>query len=229
MSPRSACERLGFAVGTPPEPATDTIFIVDDDPSFSRGLARLLEIAGWRARVFASADDFLAPGAVDPEAPGCVLLDVRMPGMRGPEAHRAMLARHIDLPVIFLTGHGDVPTSVAAMKQGAADFLEKPVAGDVLMGAIRTALERHARLRAERAQRREIEARLARLTTREREVLDHVVAGRLNKQIAADLNISLKTVKAHRGRVMDKMEARSVANLVDMCRAVEAREAGPLT
>jgi len=208
------------------ERATDTVFIVDDDASFSRGLARLVQIAGWRARVFASADEFLAPGAVDPEAPGCVLLDVRMPGIRGPDAHRAMLARGIDLPVIFLTGHGDVPTSVAAMKLGAADFLEKPVPGEVLMGAIRAALQRHANVRTERAHRREIEARLARLTTREREVLDHVVAGRLNKQIAADLDISLKTVKAHRGRVMEKMEARSVAGLVDMCRSVEMRERG---
>jgi len=196
----------------------DTVFIVDDDRNFARGLARLIEAAGWPAEVYVSADEFLAsPGLRDADA-GCVLLDVRMPGMKGPDLYREMLGRHVELPVIFLTGHGDVPTSVDAMKLGAIDFLEKPVPGEVLVRAIRGALARQAGERERRTQRREIEARMARLTHREREVMDHVIAGRLNKQIAADLNISLKTVKAHRGKVMEKMQARSVAGLVDMCR-----------
>ena len=211
-------------MSSPAGPATDTIFIVDDDRSFARGLARLVEAAGWRAKTYASAAEFLAPGGLDEDSTGCVLLDVRMPGMKGPELYRQMLSRGIDVPVIFLTGHGDVRTSVEAMKLGALDFLEKPVSANVLVGAIRLALARHAERRVQRAQRRDIEARIARLTAREREVLDHVIAGRLNKQIAADLDISLKTVKAHRGKVMEKMEAKSVAALVDMCRdAGEAR------
>jgi FixJ family two-component response regulator len=139
--------------------------------------------------------------------------------MKGPELYRAMLARGLDLPVIFLTGHGDVPTSVDAMKLGAVDFLEKPVGGEVLVGAIRAALARQTERRRLDAERREIEARFAKLSPREREVMSHVIAGRLNKQIAADLGISLKTVKAHRAKVMEKTGAGSVAALVDLCRA----------
>jgi FixJ family two-component response regulator len=142
-----------------------------------------------------------------------------MPGMRGPDLYRAMLQRKIDLPVIFLTGYGDVPTSVDAMKLGAVDFLEKPIRGELLVGAIRTALARNAAERQREHDRREIESRVARLSPREREVMGHVIEGRLNKQIAADLAISLKTVKAHRAKVMEKMDAKSVAALVDMCRA----------
>ncbi len=186
-----------------------------------------MEAAGWTAKVYGSAADFLAPGVLADDSAGCVLLDVRMPGMKGPEVYRQLLARGIDVPVIFLTGHGDVPTSVEAMKLGALDFLEKPVSATVLVGAIQLALARHAERRAQHAQRRDIEARIARLTTREREVLHHVIAGRLNKQIAADLAISLKTVKAHRGRMMEKMEAKSVAALVDMCRDVGEARAVP--
>jgi FixJ family two-component response regulator len=181
--------------------------------AFARGLARLVGAAGWNTKVFASASEFLAGG--HGEEPGCVLLDVRMPEMGGPDAYRAMIQRHIDLPVIFLTGHGDVPTSVAAMKLGAVDFLEKPVRGDVLVGTIRTALARDAAQRERERLRREAAARVARLSPREREVMGHVITGRLNKQIAADLGISLKTVKVHRARVMEKMGAASVAALVD--------------
>jgi FixJ family two-component response regulator len=201
--------------------ATDTIFIVDDDRSFSRSLARLVEAAGWTARVCGSAADFLAPGVLDDETTGCVLLDVRMPGMKGPEVYREMLARGIDVPVIFLTGHGDVPTSVEAMKLGALDFLEKPVSAKVLVGAIKLALARHAERRTLRAQRRGIEGRIARLTVRERQVLDHVIAGRLNKQIAADLGIAEATVKQHRGRLMQKAGVGSVPELVRLWEAAE--------
>jgi FixJ family two-component response regulator len=198
---------------------TATVYIVDDDATFARGLARLVGAAGWNAEVCPSATEFLQPGRVRPDAPGCVLLDVRMPGMHGPELQRVMIERGILLPVVFLTGHGDVPTSVDAMKLGAVDFLEKPVRAEKLVGAIRAALERDARARAEERELREIEARIARLSRREREVMGHVVAGRLNKQIAADLRISLKTVKAHRAKVMAKMDVRSVPALVDLCRA----------
>jgi FixJ family two-component response regulator len=204
------------------ERTLETVYIVDDDATFARGLARLVGAAGWKAEVFTSAGEFLAAGRG--ENPGCVLLDVRMPGMRGPDAYRAMIQRHIELPVIFLTGHGDVPTSVYAMKLGAVDFLEKPVPGDVLVGTIRTALARDAVRRESDRVRRGIAERVALLTPREREVMGHVIMGRLNKQIAADLGISLKTVKAHRARVMEKMDAKSVAALVDLCRTAGVGE-----
>lgn len=141
-----------------------------------------------------------------------------MPGMRGLEVYRAMLGRGIDLPVIFLTGYGDVPTSVDAMKLGAVDFLEKPVPAEQLVGAIRAALARHAAILRGDHQRHEVEDRLALLTAREREVMEHVITGRRNKQIAADLAISVKTVKAHRAKVMHKMEVTTVPALVEACR-----------
>jgi len=197
---------------------TETVYIVDDDQSFARGLARLIGAAGWNTEVFTSAADFLSPGRAQVGGPGCVLLDVRMPDMRGPDLYRVMLARKMDLPVIFLTGHGDVPTSVDAMKLGAVDFLEKPVLSETLVKAIRVALARNEEGRRRNRERREVEERLGRLTPREHEVMAHVVAGRLNKQIAADLGISLKTVKAHRAKVMQKMDARSLPALVDLCR-----------
>jgi FixJ family two-component response regulator len=184
--------------------------------AFARSLARLVGAAGWRPKVFTSAGEFLAGG--HGEDPGCVLLDVRMPDMGGPDVYRAMIKRRIDLPVIFLTGHGDVPTSVDAMKLGAVDFLEKPVGAATLVATIRTALARDASQREREGVRREVAARIASLTPREHEVMRHVITGRLNKQIAADLGISLKTVKAHRARVMTKMDAKSVAMLVDLCR-----------
>jgi FixJ family two-component response regulator len=211
-----------------PEPnVTGTVFIVDDDANFARGLARLIGAAGWQAQVFGSAADFLAHARIEEVKPGCVVLDVKMPGMPGPELHRAMVAREMDIPVIFLTGHGDVPTSVDAMKLGAIDFLEKPVLAERLTAAIRVAFGRHEAGRLRREERREIEARLESLTPREREVMAHVIAGRLNKQIASDLGISIKTVKAHRAKMMHKMHARSVAALVDLCREAGIHAAVP--
>ena len=186
---------------------------------FARGLARLVDAAGWKARVFNSAADFL--GAVGADDPGCVLLDVRMPGMKGPDLQRAMVERHMTLPVIFLTGHGDVRTSVEAMKLGAVDFLEKPVARERLVAAIGQALERGEREREARHAREAMRARVATLSRRELEVMSHVIAGRLNKQVAADLRIALKTVKAHRANVMRKMGAASVPDLVAMCREAD--------
>jgi FixJ family two-component response regulator len=194
-----------------------TIFIVDDDPTFARGLSRLIRAAGWKPEVYSSAADFLARGRLDDGACGCVLLDVKMPGMKGPDLYREMLERRMTLPVVFLTGYGDVPTSVDAMKLGAVDFLEKPVSGELLVRTVRVALERHSAGIEQERDRRDVEARLALLSPREREVMRHVIGGRLNKQIAADLGISLKTVKVHRGKVMEKMRAASVAALVDLC------------
>jgi FixJ family two-component response regulator len=209
-------------------PTSETVYIVDDDANFSRGLARLVRAAGWSVETFASATEFLAADGKGAQGIACVLLDVRMPGMRGPELYRTMLDRKMDLPVIFLTGHGDVPTSVEAMKRGAVDFLEKPVRAEQLVGAIRTAIARHGVDRKRASDRNEIESRLALLSAREREVMRHVIAGRLNKQIAGDLEISVKTVKAHRAKVMAKMEAKSVPALVDLCRAAGVAAAAPV-
>ena len=195
---------------------TATVYIVDDDAMFARGLARLIDAAGWKARVFKGATEFL--GAVGDEESGCVLLDVRMPGMKGPDLQRAMVERHMALPVIFLTGHGDVRTSVEAMKLGAVDFLEKPVGRERLVAAIGQALARGEREREARRERDAMRSRVDTLSRRELEVMSHVIAGRLNKQVAADLRISLKTVKAHRANVMRKMGAASVPDLVAMCR-----------
>jgi two-component system, LuxR family, response regulator FixJ len=209
----------GIALG---EAATDTVLIVDDDAGQRASLSRLMRVAGLEVRSFGSADEFLSAHAASQFDSGCVVLDVRMPGMGGPELQRAMLERHITLPVVFLTGYGDVPTSVDAMKMGAVDFLEKPVRGDALIATVRSALARQAAGRTHAREVREIEARIARLTPREHEVMQHVVRGRLNKQIAFDLGISLKTVKVHRAKVMEKMEARSVAGLVELCHAARA-------
>jgi len=198
---------------------TATVYIVDDDAMFARGLARLIDAAGWKARVFKGADEFLR--AVGDEESGCVLLDVRMPGMKGPDLQRAMVERRMALPVIFLTGHGDVKTSVEAMKLGAVDFLEKPVGRERLVAAIGQALARGAREREIRHERESMRMRVDMLSPRELEVMSHVIAGRLNKQIAADLRISLKTVKAHRANVMRKMDAASVPDLVAMCRVAD--------
>lgn len=188
------------------------VFVVDDDPSVRGALARLLRSAGWSVEAFASAEEFLA--RLPYSGTACVVLDVRMPDMTGPELHGRLAEKRHPLPVVFLTGHGDVPMGVQAMKNGAVDFLLKPVDDDVLLEAIHSAIERHASQRARERELRDIETRLARLSPREREVMEHVFRGRRNKQIAADLGIAEKTVKAHRGQVMQKMEVRSVAELV---------------
>jgi FixJ family two-component response regulator len=195
-----------------------TIFVVDDDAAVRRSLTRLLRSVGWNAEAFASASDLLERAPIT--GPGCILLDVQMPGMNGLELHERMSEAGIALPVVFLTGKGDIPMSVHAMKHGAVDFLVKPVEENVLFQALAQAIKRQAAEAATRQNRESITARLARLSAREREVLDRVLQGRLNKQIAFDLGIAEKTVKAHRGRVMEKMEAGTVAELVHMCDAV---------
>jgi len=192
-----------------------TVFVVDDDASVRKGLSRLLKSAGWNAETYASAAEFLARPAFP--GLGCVLLDVRMPGMKGPELRDQLSARRLTYPVVFLTGHGDVPTGVEAMKKGAVDFLLKPVDDRVLLQAIEVAVERHRAARAQAKTLDSIHERVARLTDRELEVMQHVIAGCLNKEIAGKLGIAEKTIKVHRCRVMHKMEVNSVAELVHLC------------
>jgi FixJ family two-component response regulator len=186
--------------------------VVDDDAGMRKGLCRLLEAAGYEVRGYASAGDFLLTDVAD--APGCVVLDLRMPGPSGLELQQALAKRDEPLPVVFLTGHGDVATSVQALKGGAADFLTKPVDRATLLAALASALAEDALRRAERDELRALRARYDTLTPREREVLAHVVAGRLNKQIAFDIGAAERTVKAHRAQVMEKMQVASLADLV---------------
>jgi len=189
-----------------------TVYLVDDDISVLRGLGRLLAAAGMKVAAFGSAGEFLQ--GFDPAAPGCLVLDIAMPELSGPELQQALAARRSELPIVFLTGHGDIPTSVQAMKRGAADFLTKPVDEETLLAAIRDALEKDRVLREAREELARIERRLAALTPREREVLERVVDGRLNKQIAAELGTVEKTIKVHRASVMQKMGVRTLADLV---------------
>lgn len=188
------------------------IFIVDDDAAVRDSLALLLGLKGFNTRSFASAEDFLA--ACQPEWHGCMLLDIRMTGMDGLELQRALNARRIDLPIIFITAHGDVAAARAALKGGAADFLEKPLDDKMLSAAIGDALERNSHQRDESALENEIAARMARLTAREREVMDKVVEGQPNREIARQLGISARTVEVYKARMMTKMQAQSIAELI---------------
>ncbi|TMH83747.1 MAG: response regulator transcription factor [Betaproteobacteria bacterium] len=189
-----------------------TVYLVDDDVSVLRGLGRLLAAAGMKVAAFDSPREFL--GRLDPAAPGCLILDVAMPGLNGLELQQALAARGSALPVVFLTGRGDIPMSVQAMKRGAADFLTKPVDDEMLLATIRNALEKNRASRGAREELAQVEKRLAKLTAREREVLERVVTGRLNKQIAAELGTVEKTIKVHRAHVMQKMGVRTLADLV---------------
>ncbi|OGU19863.1 MAG: DNA-binding response regulator [Hydrogenophilales bacterium RIFOXYD1_FULL_62_11] len=204
-----------------------TIFVVDDDDAVRRSLTRLLRSAGWNAEAFASAGDLLERAPIT--GPGCVLLDVNMPGMSGLELQERLSDAGIPLPVVFLTGKGDIPMSVHAMKHGAVDFLVKPVEESVLFQALEQAIRRQAAETTTRQGRDSILLRLALLSIREREVLERVLQGRLNKQIAFfELGIAEKTVKAHRGRVMEKMEAHTIAELVHLCDTVDIRLSQPV-
>ena len=194
------------------EQKTPTVFIIDDDESIRVGMSRLLSAAGWKVEAYDAADAFLKR---DPyQGIGCVLLDIHMPGLNGLQLHEELLVRGIRLPVVFLTGLGDVPTSVRAMKRGAFDFLTKPIDSSELFATLDLAMQRHTAQMEQSNDAQLTVVRLNRLSTREREVLELVALGWLNKQIAAELGISEKTVKVHRGRVMEKMEVRSVAALV---------------
>lgn len=189
-----------------------TIFIVDDDTAVRDSLALLLGLKGFNTRSFASAEDFLA--ACQPGWSGCLLLDIRMTGMDGLELQQALNSRQINLPIIFITGHGDVAAARAALKGGAADFLEKPLDDEMLSAAISEALDRNTRQRDETALGNEIAARIARLTAREREVMDKVAEGQPNREIARQLGISSRTVEVYKARMMTKMQAHSIAELI---------------
>ena len=189
-----------------------TVFIVDDDPAVLKSLSRLLRASQFNVVTFGSPQEFLERH--DPHTPGCLVLDVAMPGLNGLELQEALTAKGSAIPIIFLTGHGDIPMSVQAMKGGALDFLTKPVHDKDLLKAVEAALEKDRIERQSRAELNDIRERLATLTPREREVLIHVVSGQLNKQIAYDLGTVEKTIKVHRARVMEKMKVGSVAELV---------------
>lgn len=191
-----------------------TIFVVDDDAPVRDSLGNLLEAHGWQVETYESAETFLA--AFEPARPGCLIVDVRMPGMDGLSLQEHLIARRIDLPVIVVTGHGDVPLAVRAMKAGAVDFIEKPYAFDIMIAAVRRAVDRLRSKSVPDPATAEIVARAAQLTPREREVMEQMVIGHPNKIIAYNLAISPRTVEIYRASVMDKMQASSLAHLVRM-------------
>jgi len=200
------------------------VFVIDDDPSMRDAIESLIRSVGMHVRTFASAQEFM--GSTRPDAPACLVLDVRMPGLSGLDLQRELLSAGIRIPVIFITGHGDIPMSVRAMKAGAVEFLTKPFRDQDLLDAISQALERDRTLRTQHAEMAELRRRFEHLTPREREVMELVVSGLLNKQIAARLNISEITVKLHRHQVMEKMKAESLAELVRISEKLNAEGVG---
>jgi len=190
-----------------------TVFVVDDDASVRKSLARLLKSAGYRPESFASAEEFIDRWVRDP-VPGCVLLDIQLPGLDGLQLQQKLQTATHGIPIIFITGHGDIPSSVTAMKAGAVDFFSKPFNDENLLKAVHEAIQRDRQERTEGAERATVAQRFETLTPREREVMALVVQGLLNKQIAFALGASEKTIKIHRGRVMEKMKVPSVADLV---------------
>jgi FixJ family two-component response regulator len=191
-----------------------TIAIVDDDPSVRKGLERLIRSVGWKTETFGSAQEFLASART--EAPTCIVLDLQLPGLSGLELQKQMTEGGVETPIVFLTGHGNITASVKAMKAGAIEFLTKPVDEQDLLNAIQEAIERDRRTRQQQADVRDLRDRYESLTSREQEVMQQVVFGLLNKQIAAELKITEDTVKFHRGHIMRKMRAGSLADLVRM-------------
>jgi len=192
--------------------ATPTIILVDDDPGVLKALSRVLREDGWGVQTFESAEAFLA--RPDQKADGCLVLDVTMPGLDGLELQQRLAAAGESLPTVFISGHGDIPMSVRAIKAGATDFLTKPVDAGTLVSAVRAAIEQHAATRNAMANAADLRQRLASLTPRERDVLAALARGKLNKQIAADLGVVEQTVKFHRARIMDRMQAKTSAELM---------------
>lgn len=203
-----------------PEP---TVFVVDDDEAVRKALKLLIESAGLRVETFPTADEFLAQH--DPKRPGCLVLDVRMPGMSGLTLQDQLIARRITIPVILITGHGDVAMAVGAVKKGAIDFIQKPFDDEVLLERVQQALRVDAERRREQARRSDFEARLARLTPREREVLDLLIAGKGNKEVALHLGLSRKTVDIHRAHVMMKLSVDSLLEIARMGYVPDPRNA----
>jgi len=200
--------------------ADSIVIVVDDDPSFRRSTERLIRSAGYTVQTYPSAAEFLKNKHID--APACVVLDVRMPGLSGLDLQRRLATAGIEIPIIFITGHGDIPMSVQAIKAGAAEFLTKPFHEQDLLDAIRQAIERDRATRQRQARLAELRGHYDLLTPREREVLALVVSGMLNKQIAAQLGTTEKTIKFHRSHLMHKMQTQSVADLVRMDGQLEA-------
>jgi two-component system response regulator TtrR len=206
-------------------PDKPKVFVVDDDAAVRDSLRWVIESNGWNVDAYASAEAFLE--AHDPAQPGCLILDVRMPGLSGPELQNMLKERQCLLPIIFITAHGTVPTAVRAMQAGAVDFIMKPFNNTALLERIDRCMEQVRMATANREQQVNSHQRLAHLTTREREVMDLVVAGKSNKAIAADLKISIKTVEAHRAKIMQKMQARSLAELVRLALTLPVRQGLP--
>ena len=199
------------------------VFVVEDDASVREALAGLIRSAGWNVEVYVSAQEFLAHPK--PDGPGCLVLDVGLPGLSGLDLQSRMAELRQDIPIVFITGHGDIPMSVRAMKAGAVEFLTKPFVDQDLLDGIRVAIERDRIARSEEAQLRELRECYASLTPREQQVLELVISGRLNKQAAGELGISEITIKVHRGRVMAKMRATSLPDLVTRATRLKLRPA----